>query len=341
MLKPSFLLLAFFAIAPLQSALAVPTPSVSASVSGYFATGFGAIPEDQWQHIAISRNDGLLHSEASGTGGRFFSDCPTACLTDRFTNASVTGFASADPGLLRVFGADLAVAQNGILGPNLPPVQNTHTVYTNIQSSASFTDYLTVGAVGMTAGTPVRVPFNYVVEVVSDTVLGYPAYSAHPISVFARFDIPGLGPQIFSSEAGYNLFQPKYLGNGLYRYRIQSSGYSFDAHVGDVLPISATFGISGQANITDFNRQDIFGATADGRNTAGIWLGALPSGLVITSASGHDYTIDPTAPTAPIPEPTSAALMLVGLLGLGLAKRLRVAGGSQRGYPAKEAGDAF
>lgn len=325
--RPPFFLLAFFAVVPLQSALAVDIPSVSATVSGYTAIGVGAIPEDQWQHIAITRKDGPLYAEASGSGGRFFSDCPTACVNDRFTSAAVTGFASAAPGVLRVFGADAAVAQNGSLGPNLPPVQNSSTVYTNIQSVASFTDYLTVEVVGKAVGTPVKVPFNYLVEVVSDTVLGYPVYSAHPISVYARFDIPGLGPQIFSSEAGLNFFQSTSLGNGLYVSRIRSSEFSFDAHVGDVLPISATFGISGQANITDFNRQLTFGAAADGRNTAGIWLGTLPSGLGITSASGHDYTIDPTAP---VPEPTSAALMLVGLLTIGLAQRARAADRSRR-----------
>lgn len=334
MLKRFFLFLAFFATALLQSALAANSSSVSASVSGYFAIGSGAIPVDQWQDIAVTRTDGPLHAEASGSGGRFFSDCPTACVSDRFTSASVTGFASADPGVLRVFGADLAVAQNGTIGPNLPPVQNTQTVYTKIQSSASFTDYLTVDVVGKAIGTPVQVPFNYLVEVVSNTVLGYPVYSAHPISVYARFDIAGFGPQIFSSEAGLNFFQSTSLGNGLYLSRIRSSEFSVDAHVGDVLPISAIFSIAGQANITDFNRQETFGAAADGRNTAGIWLGSLPSGLVITSASGHDYTIDPTAP---VPEPTSAVLMLGGLLVLGLARRLRVADDSPHSAPTRTA----
>ena len=93
-----------------------------------------------------------------------------------------------------------------------------------------------------------------------------------------------------------------------------------------MLPISATFRVFGQANITDFNRQLEFGGFADGRNTAGIWLGSLPSGMSITSASGHDYRIDPTvvAPVAAVPEPESFALMLVGLACVGSVCRRKM-----------------
>ena len=307
------LLAAVLAAAPGQLSFAANTPSVSASVSGYTAIGVGAIPESEWEHISVNRNDGPLHAEASGHGGRFFSTPIGIGLKQfYFTSASASGFAAADPGVLHVYGSDLAIAQPAILGPNLPASPNTHTIYTNIQAGAAFTDYLTVNVAGAAIGTAVQVPLRYAVEVVSDTALGYPQYSAHPITVSATFNIPGYGPQNFSTETNLFFFQRTTLPNGNGLYAIRSDTVMVDTHVGDVLEISAAFGISGQANITDFNRQGQVGAFADVRNTAGIWLGNLPAGMTISSASGHDYRIAPTT-IALVPAPARSALLLAGL----------------------------
>jgi len=329
-------LCALLALLPLQFAVA-QTPTVSASVTGYTAIGVGPIPESEWVPIAVSRNDGVLHSEASGEGGSFFVIPGVPCCGGSVTgpglvSAFAGGFAAADPGVLHVYGNDLAVARNPISPPQLPATTNTSTVYTNIQAGASFTDYLTVNVAGLAIGTEVQVPLMYAAEVVSNYPLGYPPFSVHPISVFASFVIPGYGPQNFSSEGPLQYFQRTQLANGNGLYSLRSSELTVTAHVGDVLPISATFGVSGQANITDFNRQLEFGGFADGRNTAGIWLGTLPSGMSITSASGHDYRIDPTvaAPVAAVPEPESYALMLFGLACIGSVCR-RKKRGPQRG----------
>ncbi len=318
-------LFALVATLPLQWA-AAQTPSVSASVSGYTAIGVGAIPQSEWVPIDVKRNDGVLHSEASGEGGSFFVIPGIPCCGGSVTGPGIVsafagGFAAADPGVLHVYGNDLAIARNAVSPPQFPLTTNTSTVYTNIQAGASFTDYLTVNVAGAAIGTAVQVPFIYGAEVVSNYSLGYPQFSLHPISVYARFMIPGLGPQNFSSEGQLQYFQRTELGNGLGLYALRSNVWLFDTHVGDVLPISASFGINGQANISDFNRELEFGGFADGRNTAGIWLGALPSGMTITSASGHDYTIDPTVAVAAVPEPESYALMLAGLVCIGLVGR--------------------
>jgi len=329
-------ILVLLALVPLQFA-AGQTPTVSASVTGYTAIGVGPIPESQWVPIAVSRNDGVLHSEASGEGGSFFVIPGIPCCGGSVTgpglvSAFAGGFAAADPGVLHVYGSDLAVARNAVSPPQLPATTNISTVYTNIQAVASFTDYLTVDVAGLAVGTEVQVPLMYAAEVVSNYPLGYPPFSVHPITVFASFVIPGYGPQNFSSEGALPYFQRTQLANGNALYSLRSSDLMVTAHVGDVLTISATFGVFGQANITDFNRQLEFGGFADGRNTAGIWLGTLPSGMSITSASGHDYRIDPTvaAPVAAVPEPESYALMLVGLACIGSICR-RMKRGPQRG----------
>ena len=308
MSKHSILLTAILVTASLQSAAAQNTPSVSASVSGYTAIGNGVIPESEQTPLPVTRNDGPLHAEASGHGGRYFTECTVPCLYGpAFTSVAAAGFASADPGVLHIYGGNRAIATFMRNAPNVPVTENTHTVDASINVGASFTDYLTVNFPGKAVGTPVQVPFNYLAEVVSDTLLGYPVGSRHPITVSAHFDITGIDPQIFSTDSSLPFFRTTTLSNGNMLHRVRSDEFSVDAHVGDVLTIGTTFGISGHAMITDLSRGIPDGAFADGRNTAGIWLGTLPNGMVITSASGHDYTLDPTAAATPVaPAPVTA-----------------------------------
>jgi hypothetical protein len=292
---------------PLQSAMA-QTPSVSAEVNGYTATGQGAtIPESEWTPITVTRNDGPLHAEASGEGGSYFTNCVIPCVyAPAFTSTSATGFASAEPGVLRVFASDLTIALPELNGPNIPGTQNNNTVYANISVGAGFTDYLTVSSPTLAVGTPVQVPFHYAADLVSPSVLGYPQYSFHPIAVYVSFNFPGWGPQNFTTESygSFYAFALTALPSGNMLHSLRSSEFFVNAHVGDVLTISASIGMSGTPRIVNGNNGNgngnVIGTWADGRNTAGIWLGALPSGMVITSASGHDYRIDPTLAATPV-----------------------------------------
>ncbi|MBI4694344.1 MAG: hypothetical protein HY749_09995 [Gammaproteobacteria bacterium] len=87
-----------------------------------------------------------------------------------------------------------------------------------------------------------------------------------------------------------------------------------------MLTIGAAIGIIGQANITDADRKLDWGGYVDGRNTAGIWLGMLPAGMTVASASGHDYRVDPRAVSAvPLPAALWRAAGAPG--GLGFARR--------------------
>ena len=331
----SFLCVALLA-APLELAVA-QTPSVAADVSGYTAlrVGGGTIPESERVPIPVTRNDAALHAEASGEGGSSIVIPGVAGQTGPgLTSAFASGFASADPGVLRVYGADQAIARPAVGVPQagLGAAPNLDTVTTNISAGASFTDYLTVSHTGLAPGAEVQVPFIFLAEVVSNYTLGYPFYSLHPISAYASFVLPGLGPQNFSTESAYNPWTYTALGNGNGLYSIKGE-WTYTAHVGDVLPISASFGIYGQADVSASSYDREFGGFADGRNTAGIWLGPLAEGLTLTSASGHDYTIDPTlagAPVAAVPEPESYAMLLVGLAGIGWIARRRNANRSRR-----------
>jgi hypothetical protein len=336
MLMRSLLLPALLAIAVCPPARAQTTPTVSATVTGYTAIENRAVVDADQVPIAVSRSDGPNHAEASGEGGRLISYPSLDPLSFGFTSASSLGFASADPGVLHVYGGVRAVATDVARADGAPSLTSSFNVSTNVNVSASFTDYLTVSHADLAAGTLVQVPFRYLAEVVSNYPLGYPQYSAHPVSVYASFDIPGIGPQNFSTESGYFPWTRTTLANGNGLYVVRSDPFTIEARVGDVLPVSALFAVSGQANITDFNRRTDYGAFADGRNTAALWLGDLPDGMTITSASGHDYRIDPTAiATAPVPEPESYALMLAGLGALGfLARRKSAAKASSTRPPA-------
>jgi hypothetical protein len=207
--------------------------------------------------------------------------------------------------VLRVFASDLVIALPLLNAPNVPVTPNTNTVYANISVGAGFTDYLTVGSTTQPVGTAVQVPFHYAAEVIANTVLGYPQYSAHALAVSVSFNFPGYGAQNFSTENfGYANFSTTTLPSGNLLHSVRSIEFFVAARVGDVLPISATMGMYGSPRIvngiTQLGIGYEFGAWADGRNTAGIWLGTLPSGMVITSASGHDYRIDPTLAVAAV-----------------------------------------
>ena len=319
MFRTAILLATVLVAAPFQSAVAANTPSVAATLTGSYAIGEGFIPEAQWEHIAVTRNDGLLHAEASGNGGRFFTTCTEPCVySPALTSASVRGSASADPGVLRIYGSVLSIAKWGENGPNLPPYANSNSVYSSLSVGASFTDYLTVTSPNLAVGTPVQVPFNYLAEVEGGPGLTYRS----PVVVYASFNITGAGPQNFSTNSALPFFRSTPLINGNTLYTVRSDGFSVDAHVGDVLTVSANFGIYGDARINSlvYSYEEL-GGFADGRNTAGIWLGSLPSDIVITSASGHDYRLDPSA--AAVPEPANVAMMLAGLGLVGYVVRRR------------------
>lgn len=330
-IRPLSLLAAALLTAPLQCVLA-QTPTFTAVVTGYTAilNGGGTVVPSDWVPIPVTRNDSVQHMEVSGEYGRSIIIPGVAGQTGTgLTSAFAAGFASAGPSVLHVYGANRAIAEPAVGVPQagLGSNPNLDTVVTNIRASAGFIDYLTVQDQVRPFGTEVQVPFHYLAEVVSDYTLGYPVYSRHPIGVYASFNIPGIGPQNFSTESGYFPWTRTALPNGNELYVVRSTSFTVTAHVGDVLAINAGLSIFGDASVSASTYERDFGGFADARNTAAIWLGTLPAGMTISSASGYDYTIDPTT-LAPVPEPESYAILLAGLAAVGLVVRRRIGRGT-------------
>ena len=305
---------------------AVLQAELTASVNGYTAirNGPDPIPQSLWVPLSVTRNDSPGHMEASGEGGSFVSTPITSDPNANFfSNASATGFASAEPGVLRVYGSTYSLAQNYSQGPNLPGLINPNTVYSQTDVSASFIDYLTVEAPGLAFGTPVSIRLRYGVHLVSDYPLGYPPFADHPITAYAGFTIPGFGAQNFSTESSLFPFFSTTLPNGNGLYTIDSNDLLVSTSVGDILTIGASFGVFGRAYIIDSpNRQPEFGGFVDGRNTAGVWLGQLPDGVVISSASGHDYRLNPFVSSVPLP--ATLPMLLTACTWLFARKRRRI-----------------
>lgn len=315
---------ALLCAAPLTPALAVP--AYTASVSGYTAIANRPIVAADRVAIDATQQSSPDHAEASGEGGQLLSIGSFSPNDSGFVSSFARGFASSEPGLLHVYGGVLSVAtdvQNIATGIYAP---SSFSVSSNINVSASFSDTVTIGGVGMAPGAVVQVPVNFLAEMVSNYSLGYPVYSQHALSAYASFVLPGLGPQIFSTESGFFPWTVTRESATTERYTVRSDLLYVDVHVGDVFAIGASFGVIGQANIGDPSRQIQVGGFVDGSNTAALWFGKLPDGVFLTSASGHDYTIDPTAAvvTAPVPESETYALMLVGMLALGFRLRRRM-----------------
>jgi len=302
--------------------------SVSAQVSGSTAIGVGPVPQSQWTPIDVTRNDGLNRSEASGSGGDANVTHWGPGLENAFyTSAGVEGFASAQPGLLRVFGSDRAISTsvNGV--PPIPGV-NPSTAYAAISASASFSDLVTVNHAGMAVGAPIDLYLHIEVEMVSQYALNYPVFSAHAMSAAASFNFPGYGPQNIATDSGFSPFRREDLPNGFQRYYVNfgnGAGVLLSTHVGDVLPISAFFQVYGQAIAGPDTYLNDFGNFIDARNTTALWFGDLPQGVVLTSASGHNYALDPRLPVSSgaVPEPAAWALMIAGFGLVGAMARRR------------------
>ena len=302
------------------------SPVFTAAVSGYTAIENRPIVATDRVAVDTTQQSNFNRAEASGEGGQLISYPSFGPNDTGYTSSYARGYASSEPGLLRVYGGVLSVAtdfQNKTTGNYSPSGYN---VASSINVGASFADTVTIGGVGMAMGALVQLPVNFLAEMVSNYSLGYPVYSQHALSAYASFLLPGLGPQIFSTESGYFPWTVTRASDTTSLYRVRSDvDYLVNVHVGDVFAVGATFGVTGLANITDPNRQINVGGFVDGSNTAALWFGKLPDGVFLTSASGHDYTIDPTAliVTTPVPEPETYALMLVGLMATGIALRRR------------------
>ncbi|MEQ8515840.1 MAG: hypothetical protein RIC38_09575, partial [Chromatocurvus sp.] len=95
-------------------------------------------------------------------------------------------------------------------------------------------------------------------------------------------------------------------------YELRSREFLVPSRVGDIITVRARLTVQGQADIlSPIDGLREWGGFVDARNTAAIWLGELPAGMSLTSASGHDYRLDPTLATVPLP--ATGTLLLTAL----------------------------
>jgi hypothetical protein len=114
-----------------------------------------------------------------------------------------------------------------------------------------------------------------------------------------------------------------------------------NAKIGDILTFGAEIALTASVTIdsavlasagswTDLSSGRF---TIDASNTGGEWVSDFTPGLIFASSSGFDYTINPAV--APVPEPSTVALLSAGL-GLIVAwGRRRNAGPGRASIKAK------
>jgi hypothetical protein len=148
------------------------------------------------------------------------------------------------------------------------------------------------------------------------------SFHCTPISVSVQFNIPGYGPQILSGETNLSFFRQTLLPNGNMLYSIRSDEIlsppgsamncrSARASASPARPHQSVKPVHHASAVRRLPR-----CTQYCRHLAG----ELPAGLVVGSASGHDYRMDPTVIS--VREPASAAMFLAGL-GIMSATALR------------------
>ena len=273
------------------------------TVASLLALGLAASQTASAVSLAsYSQAQGLLGSVVQAPDNQNFSTTDLAqviaghLLTTSSSSAagSANGWASAAPGSLKAYD-DLQVAA----------VDGATVLERNY---AGVVDLLHVSSPTLPFGTPVILPMNLAFTV---TFTSSGLTNDMPVGVNARLDAnDGTNSTVLFSDGPTQ-------ANGWWGSGVDIVSAMFSTTVGADVVLDQRLSIDGQVSFVAGYGQQL---TIDASHTALFFVDA-PGGVVLTSATGHDYRS-----ASPVPEPASAALLLAGVLGLaGLAPRRRPA----------------
>lgn len=336
-----FTTLALYAIAAASSAGPhAHAQTLSVSASGYTAIEPAPIPVDEFLPLTVTMlKDTATKKEIEAYGGQMFTQPVGIGLEDTILASAVSeGYASAEQGRLRIYGGLSALAPPTQISPNVPPSPNQLTAHAHLQIATSFSDYILINEPTLPVGAAFNLSMDLNVDLITNRILNYPPHSGDPISLNVGFQVGTDLRFQFGTNPGYNGYFPwnmKVLGPDQYLYSFPYSPFTFTVPVinGDLLYVSGGMSISGYVRANDpvFTRDGYgLGAFIDGRNTATMTFGTLPSGGHLIGTSGHDFSgafLEPAPEpgSAAAPEPGTCAFMAIGALlpaaGAALRKR--------------------
>jgi len=300
--------------------LSINSQDYSASVEGYTVIDIGP-----WQTVRFETgtNKVVMPSvsnastnavQASGSAARsIYSRDPSqqgATVTSHFQGAGISGYAAAGPGSVHAWARNSAVASPpAILDPDgVPYLPSPYTVVASITVGSEAHDYLTIASTNLPQGTPIN--FNWHTYVDGYRLeAGYNPFQGfgntekqlNYLVVFIYNTVSDVGDSRNLFGGGFDSF-PSGAGSSMSR----DGSLQLSAKVGDIVPVSLSIGIQGEAavdavnslsgNLSDWSS----GAVVDMSHTAYMWFSDIPSGVQFSSASGHDYTVRPNfTPTLP------------------------------------------
>lgn len=219
--------------------------------------------------------------------------------------AESSGFATASQGMLHAYARAFA---------GIGPFQQTggpplFTAYASARFEASFDDNIIVGE-NLPVGTPV----------LFDLTWGYSSVLTPSPSSLVNIVNPAVTGVFFRLTGPDGLYMEGGRTSNDFSAGNSSAIVRVAAHAGDELVISMFLGASA---LIKAEFEGSFTAIADASHTAFMLLDPVTPGLNIESYSGHDYST-PSA-SSPVPEPTTLALLAMGLCVVFARRRFKSA----------------
>jgi hypothetical protein len=289
------------------------TPSYTASVSGYTIIDAGPYSAVRQETGATRKvmppvsTNSLTSAQANGSSSQSFttSDYSTpVSATTHYQAAAIACYAAAQPGSVHVWAWNAAVAAPpAVLDPDgVPYLPSPYSAIASVDASAEAYDSLTIASTNLAKGTPVQFNWRmYAQGRASES--GYNP-SANVYNHVQQLNIRVVGTYsnkvIACDSTSYlGCFSGGDSGDGSFGL---DGELSVTAKVGDVIPIYTQVRIYGDAFVdaahsamssrSDWSSE----GNVNMAHTAGMWFSDIPAGIQLSSASGFDYSVPPTAP---------------------------------------------